>query len=183
VITEAHRNQAGPLFVCHANCSRSVLACYLYRHLFDNAPARSAGLDPGECINDRADAMLRAWGIDAGAHRPTKVNRELCDAADAIFVMGPSYLHRLVAEYGEDLAPKSYLFADPFSTPRSFAAGEFKVYDPSFDARPTSELLRQCAWMRDRVAEIRAALGGGARRLVPLTEYLELCKTVDPGSH
>ena len=32
-------------------------------------------------------------------------------------VMGPSYLHRMVWEYGEDLADKSYLFADPFSRP------------------------------------------------------------------
>ena len=51
-----------PLFVCHANCCRSVLACYLYRHLCDRAPALSAGLEAGERINDRAERMLRSVG-------------------------------------------------------------------------------------------------------------------------
>ena len=59
-----------PLFVCHANCCRSVLACYLYRHLCHEAPTLSAGLEAGERINDRAERMLREWGIDASAHRP-----------------------------------------------------------------------------------------------------------------
>src|ERR1019366_6221550 len=40
----------GVLFVCHANCCRSVLACYLYRHLCNKAPALSAGLEVGERI-------------------------------------------------------------------------------------------------------------------------------------
>src|SRR6266700_4017387 len=83
----------GPLFVCHANCCRSVLACYLYRHLCNKAPALSAGLEVGERINDRAERMLREWGIDASAHRPLKLSRNLCAEATAIFVMGPSYLH------------------------------------------------------------------------------------------
>jgi len=54
--------QGGPLFVCHANCCRSVLACYLYRHLCNEAPALSAGLEVGERISDRAEQMLREWG-------------------------------------------------------------------------------------------------------------------------
>lgn len=37
-----------PLFVCHANCSRSVLASYLYRDLCPGAPVLSAGLERGE---------------------------------------------------------------------------------------------------------------------------------------
>ena len=41
-----------PLFVCYANCCRSVLAYYLYRHLH-RRPRPSAGLYAGECINDR----------------------------------------------------------------------------------------------------------------------------------
>lgn len=128
--------------------------------------------------------MLRAWGIDASAaHRPLKLSRDLCAAADAIFVMGPSYLHRLIWEYGEDLADKAYLFADPFSRPVSFSNGAYKVYDPSFDNRPTSELLNEFEWMRQRVLQIRLALLGAGRRLVPLREYLELCKAVDRGSH
>ena len=172
-----------PLFVCHANCCRSVLARYLYTHLCNDAPALSAGLDAGERINDRAERMLMAWGIDASAHRPVKLSRDLCAEATAIFVMGPSYLHRLICEYGEDLADKAYLFADPFTRPTSFGDGAYKVFDPSFDDRPASELVKEFEWMRERVLQIRDALLGNGKRLVPLTEYLELCKTVDPGSH
>ena len=172
-----------PLFVCHANCCRSVLARYLYRHLCGKAPALSAGLEAGERINDRAERMLREWGIDASAHSPLKLSRDLCAEAGAIFVMGPSYLHRVIWEYGEDLADKAYLFADPFTRPVSFGSGRYKVSDPSFDTRPTSELLKEFGWMRERVLQIRLALLGDGRRLVPLSEYLELCKTVDRGSH
>jgi protein-tyrosine-phosphatase len=171
-----------PLFVCHANCCRSVLARYLYEHLC-KAPALSAGLDVGERINDRAEGMLRAWGIDASAHRPLKLSRDLCAEADAIFVMGPSYLHRMVWEYGEDLADKAYLFANPFTRPVSFGNGEYTVSDPSFETRPTAELLKEFAWMHERVLQIPPALLGHGRRLVPLSAYLELCKSVDRGSH
>ena len=172
----------GPLFVCHANCCRSVLACYLYRHLC-HSPARSAGLDPGDQINDRAERLLQAWGIDTSGHRPSKVTRDWCLEADAIFVMGPSYLHRLVSEYGEDLATRSHLFADPFSRPDKFDTRAYTVWDPSFDNRPTSELLSEVSWMRERVLQIRLALVGHGPRLIPVSEYLDLCKTVDPGSH
>jgi protein-tyrosine-phosphatase len=184
-VTEAGRERAqgGPLFVCHANCSRSALAHYLYRHLCNNAPARSAGFEPGERISDRAAMLLREWGIDANQHRPSRVSRELCLDADAIFVMAPSYLHRLLRECGEDLAGKSHLFADPFSIPVSFGNGEYKVYDPSFDGRPTNELLQELAWMRERVLQIRLALLGDGRRLVPVSEYLELCRKVDWATH
>ena len=122
-------------------------------------------------------------GIDASRHRPLKLSRKLCVEAEAIFVMAPSYLHRLVWEYGEDLADKSYLFADPFTMPVSFANGEYKVSDPSFDNRPTGELLKEFVWMRERVLQIRLALLGYGTLLVPLREYLELCKTVDRKSH
>jgi protein-tyrosine-phosphatase len=171
-----------PLFVCHANCCRSVLARYLYERLC-NAPALSAGLDCGGVINDRAERMLRAWGIDASAHHPAKITRELCARADAIFVMGPSYLHRLVWEYGDDLAGKAYLFADPFTRPASFANGEYKVIDPSFDDRPTHELTAEYSWMRDRVVQIQTALMGRGSPLVPLSQYLSLCRSVDKWSH
>jgi protein-tyrosine-phosphatase len=176
-------DQAIPLFVCHANCCRSVLACYLYRHLCNGAPALSAGLAVGEQINDRAEGMLREWGIDARAHRPLQISRNLCAQATAIFVMAPSYLHRLVWEYGEDLADKAYLFADPFTKPVSLGRGEYTVIDPSFNNRPISDLRNEFVWMRERVLQIRLALLGDGRRLVPLSEYVELCKTVDRASH
>jgi hypothetical protein len=97
--------------------------------------------------------------------------------------MGPSYLHRMVREYGEDLAGKAYLFADPFSRPASFECGAYRVSDPSGDTRPTSELTAEYAWMRERVQQIRRALGGEGPRLVPLSEYLALCLTVNWDSH
>jgi protein-tyrosine-phosphatase len=172
-----------PLFVCHANCCRSVLACYLYRHLCNSAPAASAGFEPGEQINDRAETLLREWGIDSGGHRPSRLSRDVCTGATAIFVMGPSYLHRLLCDYGEDLADKSYLFADPFSKPKKFGGGKYRVYDPSFDNRSARELLQELAWMRERVLQIRLALLGDGRTLVPVSEYLDLCRTVDSMSH
>ena len=171
-----------PLFVCHANCCRSVLARYLYVHLCQE-PAASAGLDAGDVINDRAEGMLRCWGIDARAHRPLQLSRSMCAAAGAIFVMGPSYMHRLIAEYGEDLAGKSYLFADPFTKPESFSSGRFKVVDPSFDSRQVGQLAAEYDWMRDQVVQIRRSLVGEGRKLVSASEYLHLCKTVDRYSH
>jgi protein-tyrosine-phosphatase len=66
----------------------------------------------GERINDRAQRMLREWGIDASAHRTLKLSSNLCADATAIFVMGPSYMHRMIWEYGEDLADKGALGDD-----------------------------------------------------------------------
>ncbi len=65
----------------------------------------------------------------------------------------------------------------------SFGDGGYKVFDPSFDNRPTGELVKEFGWMCERVLQIRLALLGDGRRLVPLSEYLELCKTVDRESH
>jgi protein-tyrosine phosphatase len=168
-----------PLFVCYANCCRSVLAYYLYRHLHANAPAMSAGLIAAECINDRALGMLRHWGIDASGHRPRQVNRELCDKADAIFVMAPAHLHRLLSRWGEDLNQKTYLFADPFSQPRSFNRGAYKVYDPSFDPRPIGKLVQEFNWMRERVQQIGQAMRSGGKVLVAASQYRPLIEMVD----
>ena len=63
--------------------------------------------------------------------------------------MAPAHLRRMLGLYGEDLDRKTYLFADPFSQPRSFHPGEYKVYDPSFDPRPIGELAHAYRWMRD----------------------------------
>ena len=59
-------------------------------------------------------------------------------------------------DYGEDLANKGYLFADP-TRPVSFDDGEYKVFDPSFDNRPTGELVKEFGWMCERVLQIRLA--------------------------
>jgi protein-tyrosine phosphatase len=169
-----------PLFICYANCCRSVLAYYLYRHLYADDPAFSAGLDMGECINDRALRMLRHWGIDASGHCPRQVDRELCDQADAIFVMAPAHLCRLLKRYGDDLDQKTYLFADPFSQPHSFHPGEYKVYDPSYDPRRIEELVQACLWMREQVQQIGQALRSGGKTLVAASQYRPLIQMIDP---
>jgi protein-tyrosine-phosphatase len=163
-----------PLFVCHANCCRSVLAKYLYEHLFPHNRALSAGIEVGEEINDRACAMLRYWSIAAAGHKPRRIDRGLCDEADAIFLMGPDYLRILLDRHGTDLASKAYLFADPFSVPQSFAHGEYLVYDPSFEERPISELAGQFSWFRERIVQIHEALCGRSQALVSATQYLKI---------
>lgn len=174
---------AVPLFLCHANCCRSVLASYLYRHLCPPAPVLSAGLEPGERTSDRALAMLACWGIDAAEHQPTKLDRRLCDQASTIFVMAAPYLRRLLLEYGADLASKAYLYADPFTRPESLGRGEYTVSDPSFDERPALELVEEFTWMRERVLQIREALLGQDRPLIAAASYLDLLESVDPMGH
>ena len=110
------------------------MAEYLYRSL--GGMALSAGVEVGDELNDRAAGMLRCWGIDATGHRPRRLTRELCDAAGAIFAMGPLYLGRLLAEHGWDLAGKCYLFADPFSRPGRVRGGG--VPGPRSLLRPAS---------------------------------------------
>ena len=171
-----------PLFVCHANCSRSMLAAYLFRDIAGTS-ALSAGLEVGEQPAARPVEMLAYWGIDAGAHRPRQIDRAVCDQVSAIFVMAAPYLRRLLIEYGDDLAIKSYLFADPFTKPVSFARREYAVNDPTWDNRAASDLCGEHAWMRERVAQIDEALHGRGRPLVPAADYLDLLAAVDPKSH
>jgi protein-tyrosine-phosphatase len=171
-----------PLFVCHANCSRSVIAVHLFREIAQ-APALSAGMEVGERPAARALDMLSFWGIDACAHRPRQIDRAVCDEAGAIFVMAAPYLRRLLIEYGEDLGAKSYLFADPFTRPLSFANREYAVNDPTWDERAASVLCAEHAWMRERVAAIDEALKGRGRPLVAAVSYLDILAGVDPKSH
>ncbi len=171
-----------PLFVCHANCSRSMMAAYLFRDIA-KAPALSAGMEVGERPAARAVEMLAYWGIDASAHCPSQIDRAVCDEAGAIFIMAAPYLSRLLIEYGEDLSVKSYLFADPFTRPVGFANREYAVNDPTWDTRAASDLCAEHAWMRDRVAEINEALRGRGRPLVPAVSYLDLLADIDPKGH
>jgi protein-tyrosine-phosphatase len=165
-----------PLFVCYANCCRSVLAHYLYENLHDGFTSLSAGVVMGDAINQNAHAMLRHWGIDAGRHQPRQLTRALCDQADGLFIMGPEYLDAILEQHGEDLAGKAYLFADPFSLPRSFRRGEYLVRDPSFDLRHARDLTREFFWLRERVQQIHGALHGRGQALVPATRYLEILR-------
>lgn len=172
-----------PLFVCHANCCRSVLASYLYRDLCPGAVVLSAGLQAGERTNERALAMLAYWGINAGRHQPRQLDRALCEQASALFVMAAPYLRRLLDEYGSDLASKAYLFADPFTRPLSLERGEYTVCDPSFDQRPVQKLVAEYAWMLERVVQISQALLAVGRPLIPAACYLDLLDIVDPHGH
>jgi len=72
-----------PLFVCHANASRSMLAAYLYQHLC-GATALYAGVYVGALPAPTSVALLARWGIDASAHRPPP-NRSLCDREDTTY--------------------------------------------------------------------------------------------------
>ena len=171
-----------PLFVCHANCSRSMMAAYLFRDIA-GAAALSAGLEVGERPAARAVEMLAWWGIDASGHRPRQLERAACDEAAAIFVMAAPYLRRLLLEYGEDLDAKAYLFADPFTRPVSFANRAYSVNDPTWDERAARDLCAEHDWMRGRVAEINEALHGRGRPLVPAAAYSPLLAGVDPKGH
>jgi protein-tyrosine-phosphatase len=171
-----------PLFVCHANCCRSVLAAYLFGHLCPGTAVLSAGLDPGERTSATALAMLARWGLDAAAHHPTKLDRRRCDEASAIFVMAPPYVRRLLLEYGRDLASKTYLYGEPFSRPESFGP-EHTVPDPSFDPRPTGELVEQFNWMRERTLQICRSLRGQGPPLAAASTFLTLLETVAPHGH
>lgn len=166
-----------PLFVCHANCCRSVLAQYLYEDLNPGTFALSAGVEIGDAINNNALLMLQQWGIDASNHEPSQITRSLCDRADAIFAMGPEYLRLIFKSFGDKLAGKSYLFADPLKLPRSFANGEYLVRDPSFDHLPIPDLLKEFGWFRERVVDIHEALTEGKKMLVPASDYLNLLES------
>jgi protein-tyrosine-phosphatase len=165
------------LFICHANCCRSVIAQYLYTQLNPGSVAESAGVEVGDEINDRADAMLRHWGIDARSHRPRRLNSQLCATSGAMFFMAPEYLRRMIREHGLQFASKSYLFADPFSKPSSFSKGEYFVRDPSFDCSPISELVLEFQWFHERVAQIHQALNGSGKFLVPANSYQNLLES------
>ena len=97
--------------------------------------------------------------------------------------MAPPYLRRLLLEYGEDLASKAYLYADPFTRPRSLEPAAYTVSDPSYDERSAVELAEEFAWMRERVLQIHQALLGPGRPLVAAVTYLDLLESVDPMGH
>jgi protein-tyrosine-phosphatase len=150
------------------------MAQYLYGRSYPEEHTDSAGIQCGERLNDRANDILVHWGIDVVGHRPKTVTRELCDGVDAVFLMSPEHLKSMLDTLGMDLATKSYLFADPFSMPESFAHGEYVVGDPSFDTRPASELAAEFDWFKHRVAQIHESLENGSDRLIPASRYLHL---------
>src|SRR5262249_28978300 len=104
---------------------------------------------------------------------------DLCVRADGIFVMEPVQIRTLMKDHGRELATKTYLFADPFSTPLSFGDREYKVNDPSWDKRSAAVLTREHAWFRERVRQVHEALHQRwPRKLVPASAYLEVLEAV-----
>ncbi len=87
---------------------------------------------------------------------PLAADRAVCDKAGAIFTMAPLYTRRLLIDFGEDLAARTY----PFTRPVSFSHAEYCVADPGWDSRPAGEVARAYAWFRERVLVIRLALAG-----------------------
>jgi len=89
----------------------------------------------------------------------------------------------LLSEYGTDLAPKAYLFADPFSMPKSLGNGDYLVFDPSFEDRRAQELIEEFGWFHERVRQIHQALDHNLVGLVPACCYRSLLEgsTADTG--
>jgi hypothetical protein len=69
------------------------------------------------------------------------------------------------------------------SQPGSLGSGVYTVRGPSFDERPTVELVVEFAWMRDPGRQIRKALLGRGRPLIAAVSYLNLLGSVDPRGH
>lgn len=79
------------LLLCVGNVCRSPMAAAALRHRVPQASIRieSAGLKAlsGSPVDPRAEAVLAAHGLSAGAHVARQVSRELIDAADLVLVM------------------------------------------------------------------------------------------------
>jgi len=73
-------------------------------------------------------------------------------------------------------------YGQPFRRPQAFGP-EHTVPDPSFDPRPTMQLVEQFSWMRERTLQIRQSLLGHGRALVAAASYLNLLEAIDPSSH
>lgn len=90
------------LFVCTGNTCRSPMAEALCRMKAAERglpiEAHSAGLAamPQQPASSQAIAAMAELGVNLGAHRATRLTRELCDAADRIFVTSESHRQALI---------------------------------------------------------------------------------------
>ncbi len=77
------------LFACVHNSGRSVAAQILTRHHAGRAvEVRSAGSQPGAAVNPVVAHVLAQRGLAVGQHVPTKLDRDLVEAADVVITMG-----------------------------------------------------------------------------------------------
>lgn len=77
------------LFACIHNSGRSVAAQVLARHYAGGAvQVRSAGSEPGGCVNPVVAQVLAERGLLVGDHVPTVLDVGSVRAADAVITMG-----------------------------------------------------------------------------------------------
>jgi protein-tyrosine phosphatase len=89
------------LVVCEGNICRSPMAQGLLAAALPQVQVHSAGLEAlvGMPADETAVALMRARGIDIGAHRATQVNRQMCVQAEMVLVMDADQRKRLEALY------------------------------------------------------------------------------------
>jgi arsenate reductase len=77
------------LYACIHNSGRSVAAEALTRHHAGEAVAvRSAGSEPGGGVNPVVAQVLAERGLPVTGHVPTRLDRDLVEAADVVVTMG-----------------------------------------------------------------------------------------------
>jgi arsenate reductase len=102
------------LFVCVANCGRSVMAERLFREAAQGRhAARSAGSEPGAAAHPQVVEALKELGIDASDHVPCRLDQDALDWADVA-----------VSTCSEEVCPVtpgvrriSWVFDDPKNLP------------------------------------------------------------------
>jgi arsenate reductase len=76
------------LFSCVHNAGRSVAAAALLRHhAGDRVDVRSAGSQPGTEVNPVVARVLAERGLPVTGHTPTRLERDLVEAADVVVTM------------------------------------------------------------------------------------------------
>jgi arsenate reductase (thioredoxin) len=77
------------LFSCVHNSGRSVAAAALMRHYAGElVDVRSAGSDPRREVNPVVARVLAERGLAVTDHTPTRLARELVEAADVVVTLG-----------------------------------------------------------------------------------------------
>ncbi len=77
------------LFVCVHNAGRSQMAAGYLTALSGGAvEVRSAGSQPGACVNPSAVAVMAQEGIDLSAQTPKVLTTEAVEQSDVVITMG-----------------------------------------------------------------------------------------------